>query len=141
MSILNRIKPDLALKSLLLGRVVSDTGTLEVYEKHETPNLGLSADFIQIFQNGGMVSLTNPPGRFRGDLALLVYIATDADGTANRIKADRLLGAVEDLIQRKGTDYEGIHYVFEVSSEPITPLTTDTTTGQSYTTLNVEWHN
>lgn len=129
------IAADDALKALLTGKVFANTTELKVYGQNEQPNTELGTDYIRIMYNGNIRSLTNPIGVFEGNLALSVYSESNTDGTAKKNRMKLLLAQVEELINNKS--YES--YTFKLSTTPITPVTTDTTIGYAFTTLNVEW--
>jgi hypothetical protein len=136
MAKLSEIEADLALKSLLTGKIATDKDVLKVYGQYEQPNSGLDDDFIRIYYNGNIRSRTYPIGVFDGNLALQLFCKCNNDGTAKRNRIRRLLAEVETYVDRKRNQ----GYTFKLSATPITPVTVDTTTGYSTTTLNIEWH-
>lgn len=136
MSALSEIKADLALKSLLEGKVIIGKTVLPVYEQGKQPSMGLSSDFIRIYYNGNPKALVKPIGCFSGDLAVALYSKANVkDGTAKRDRMTMIVAQIEELVNEKVCD----GYYFELTPTPITPITVNDTTGYGLTTLNVEW--
>lgn len=136
MSLLSEIKADLALKSLLDGNLTIGETVLPVYGQCEQPSTGLANDFISIYYNGNPTSLTRPLGCFSGNLAVAFYCKANVkDGTAKRNRMKLVVAQIEKLVDEKVCD----GYYFELSPNPITPITINDTTGYGLTTLNVEW--
>lgn len=136
MGILANITADLALKGLLKDSVAIGNTILDVYAQYEQPSTGLASDFIRIYYNGTPTSLTRPLGCMSGNLAVALYSKANVkDGTAKRKRMQAIVSQIEELVNEK--ENEG--YFFELSSQPITPITVNSTTGYGLTTLNVEW--
>lgn len=142
MSTLASLTPDTALKALLNGNVSVQTSAtasyiLKVYGQGERPNTDLDDEFIEIYNNGVVQSLTRPYGLFTGNLALVIYIRANSDNTAKKNRTRQVLEQVEALVSCKTQD----GYFFEFTLDNvITPTTTDISTGYATTVLNIEWH-
>lgn len=130
------LAPDMALKELLDGNVVSDKGIVEIFAHASMPNDVSKDDFISLQRNGIVTSETEPMGVFKGNVALTIYCRLYSDNTANVIKSQRLAKMCETLVNRK----IGGEYFFKLdATNPITPTTGNATSGYSITTLNVAW--
>lgn len=139
---LAELTPDTALKTLLDGNVSVQTSetesyALKVYGQDERPNMNLDDEFIEIYSNGVIQSLTKPHGVYRGNLALVVYVRANSDGTAKKNRTRQVLEQVEQLVSDKSQG--GFFFEFDASNV-ITPTTTSQTTGYATTVLNISWH-
>lgn len=136
------LTPDIAMKSLLSGKVQSQSAKgitiLDVYAQNERPNADLDNEFIEIYLNGNIRSFTTPPDLFLGNLALAIYVKTNSDGTMNNVRLSSILRQVETLVSNKAAN--GFFFTFEPSNV-ITPPNTDLSTGYATTVLNVNWRN
>lgn len=134
------LTPDVALKTLLSGKVTVDADAKEVkvYAQGEQPNVGVADDYITVLYNGVITSWTKPIGYFSGNLALSVNSKLNSNRT---IKLNRLRKLVEQccllIIDKKTAD----GFFFEIThANVITPPTPNDTTGYATTTINVAWH-
>lgn len=110
---------------------------IRCYGDNERPNRKLGDEFIEIRVNGNIQSQTEPIGLFSGNLMMIVWCKTMADGRVKKNIVSQILTQAEQLI--KGVSMQG--YFFDISSDSvITPTTTNLTTGYSTTIINVEWH-
>lgn len=142
MSNLADLNPDVALASLLDGKVTVQTSATEshairAYGDEERPNKGVGNEFIDIEWNGAARSLTHPLGLYCGNLLLTIWCKAQPDGRAKKKLVRQIVSQVETLVNGKTAD--GFHFTFD-PSQVITPTTTNLTTGYSTTILNVEWH-
>lgn len=142
MSALADITPDVVLAALLDKVVIVKTSETEshsirAYADEEKPNVGLGDEFIEVDWNGSARSLTKPIGVFRGNLALSIYVKTQADGRAKKKIVKQIVAQTAELVNGKTS--QGFFFEFD-PSQVITPTTANITTGYSTTILNVEWH-
>lgn len=138
---LSDLTPDTALAALLDGRIVVQTSATtsrvaKVYAQAEQPQTGLADEFISVFYNGVVRSLTKPIGIFRGNLALTLYCKSNSDGTAKRKRIASMVERCVELVNGKTSQ----GFFFELDpANVITPTTVNLTTGYSTTILNVKW--
>lgn len=139
---LSELTPDTALAALLDGKVTVQTSatksrTVKAYAQAEQPQTGLGEEFMSVFYNGTVRSLTRPLGLFRGNLALTLYCKSNSDGTA---KKKRIASMVEQCVELvNGKVSQGFFFELDPSNV-ITPTTVNLTNGYATTVLNVEWH-
>lgn len=136
---LSDIAADEALETLLTGKVFANKTELKVYGQYEMPNQGIGTDYIRIYYNGSATSVTKPKSVFTGNLALTIASTSNTDGTAKKNRMKLLVAQVEELINKKTVDYNGLRYYFELTTTPITPITVNTTTGYATTVLNIAY--
>ncbi len=136
---LSELNPDIALKSLLDGKVKvgPDARILEVYAQGMQPNSGVGTDFITILYNGAVSSWTNPIGEFEGNLALMITCRMNSNGTIKQPHMSRIVAQCVELVDRKSS--QGFFFKLDPTNV-ITPPTPDYTTGYATTALNVAWH-
>lgn len=138
---LSDLTPDMALAALLDGRVVVQTSATasrvaKVYAQAEQPQTGLADEFISVFYNGVVRSLTKPIGIFRGNLALTLYCKSNSDGTAKRKRIASMIAQTVELVTEKTSQ----GFFFELDPANVTtPTTVNLTNGYATTVLNVEW--
>lgn len=138
----SEIRPDIALKKLLEGKIIlqrseTEFADIKVYAQGERPNDGLDTEFIETLINGLVRSVTKPLGFLKGSLALAVYVKAYDDGSVFQYRVDQLLKLIEEKVSNSTS--EG--YYFEVNPDNIvTPTTVNVSTGYSTTILNIEWH-
>lgn len=138
---LSELTPDTALAALLDGKVevqISATASrmVKVYAQAEQPQTGLADEFISVFYNGTVRSITKPIGIFRGNIALTLYCKSNSDGTAKRKRIASMIAQVVELVNSKVAD----SFFFELDpANVITPTTVNLTNGYATTVLNVEW--
>ena len=138
----SEIRPDLALKRLLEGKIIlqkseTEFADVKVYAQGERPNDGLDSEFVEIQLNGSKRSVTKPMGLLRGGIALAVYVKAYDDGSVFQYRVDALLKLIEEKVSLSGFG----NYFFEINpNNIITPTTVNVTTGYSTTILNIEWH-
>lgn len=142
MSTIANLNPDVALATLLDGKVsvqtsATESHTIRAYADEERPNKNLADEFIDVEWNGGARSLTNPIGLFRGNIALVIWCKAQTDGRAKKKLVKQIVAQVATLIGGKTS--QGFFFEFNPDNV-ITPTTTNLTTGYSTTILNVEWH-
>ena len=130
------LMPDVALKALLEGRVKVGARALKVYAQGEQPNTGAEEVYITVLYNGVIASLTNPPGMFKGNLALSIHCRLNSDRTIKLPLMRRLVGRCVELADRRGS--QGLFFRLDPTNV-ITPPTPNDTTGYATTTLNVAW--
>lgn len=136
-----QLAPDTALKELLDGQVYVQTSAtkgyiLKTYGQDERPNIGLDNEFIEIYNNGIVQSMTKPLGMFKGNLALVVYVRANSNMTAKKDRTMQILSQVEKLVSNKKSG----DYFFEFNpTNVITPTTTNLTTGYATTVFNISW--
>lgn len=138
---LSDLTPDIALAALLDGKVevhISETKKLAVkaYVQAEQPQTGLDDEFISVFYNGTVRSITQPIGVFRGNLALTLYCKSNSDGTAKRKRIASMIEQVVELVNEKTSR----GFFFELNpTNVITPTTVNLTNGYAITILNMDW--
>ena len=136
---LSELNPDIALKSLLDGKVKvgSDARVLEVYAQGMQPNSGVGTDFITILYNGTVSSWTKPIGQFDGNLALMITCKMNSNGTIKQPYMSKIVAQCVELVNRKRS--QGFFFSLD-KDNVITPPTPNYTTGYATTALNVAWH-
>ena len=138
----SEIKPDIALKKLLEGKIIlqrseTEFADIKVYAQGERPNDGLDTEFIEILINGLIRSVTKPLGFLKGSIALAVYVKSYDDGSVFQYRVDKLLKLIEEKVSNNISE----NYLFEINpNNIITPTTVNVSTGYSTTILNIEWH-
>lgn len=138
---LSDLTPDMALAALLDGKVVvqisaTNSRKLRAYAQAEQPQTGLDDEFISIFYNGTVRSITRPIGVFRGNLALTLYCKSNSDGTAKRKRIASMIDQATNLVN--GMTSQGFFFESDPANV-ITPTTVNLTNGYATTVLNVEW--
>lgn len=138
---LSDLTPDIALAALLDGKVAVQTSatasrTVKVYAQAEQPQTGLADEFISIFYNGTVRSITKPIGIFRGNIALTLYCKSNSDGTAKKKRIASMVERCVELVNSKTSQ----DFFFSLDpTNVITPTTVNLTNGYATTVLNVEW--
>lgn len=133
--------PDMALAALLDGKVevsISETESrkIKAYGQAKQPQTGLNDEFISVFYNGSVRSITQPIGVFRGNLALTLYCKSNSDGTAKHKRIASMIAQTVELVNSKVAD----GFFFELDpSNVITPTTVNLTNGYATTVLNLKW--
>lgn len=135
------ILPELELKGMLEHNVVVEyTDTAEcvaVYRQGERPNTDVPDNFIEIYQNGVIRSVTTGFGVLEGVLAVAIYCKSNSDGTVKLNRMYSMLKQVKDAV----ADKAGEKYFFSVSRDNImTAPTANSSSGYSMMMLNIEWH-
>lgn len=135
------LNPDIVLAKMFDGKVEVQTSATEAHEIRcyadgKQPNKGLADEFLNVLWNGSAKARTFPPGCFKGDLALSIYCKTQTDGTAKTQRIRQILRQCQLIAS--GTVKDGFYFSVD-PSQVITPTTTNTTTGYSRTTVNVQW--
>lgn len=139
---LSELTPDMVLATLLDGKVEVQTSAtkksaIKVYAQAEQPQNGLGNEFISVFYNGTVRSITRPLGVFRGNLALTLYCKSNSDGTAKRKRIASMIEQAVEFVNGKTSH----GFFFELNpASVITPTTVNLTNGYATTVLNVEWH-
>lgn len=133
---LSELTPDKTLATLLDKQILVEDKPIRAYADAERPNDNLGTEFLEIYYNGNIQSLTRPIGHYKGNLALAIYSLANSDSTANKICMRRILEQVETLVD--GVSADGIF--FELSATPITPVTVNPQSGYGMMVLNIEWH-
>lgn len=139
---ISELTPDMALAALLDGKVEVQTSetkksVVKSYAQAEQPQTGLDDEFISIFYNGTVRSITHPIGVFRGNLALTIYCKSNSDGTAKRKRIASMIEQTVKLVNCKTA--QGFFFKLNPANI-ITPTTVNLTNGYATTVLNVEWH-
>ena len=139
---LSELTPDTALAALLDGNVEVQTSEkssrkVRTYAQAEQPQTGLADEFISVFYNGTVRSLTRPLGIFRGNLAITLYCKSNSDGTAKKKRIASMIEQCEFLVN--GTSLFGFYFELDPSNV-ITPTTVNLTNGYAITVLNVKWN-
>ena len=138
----SEIRPDIALKKLLEGKIIlqrseTEFADIKVYAQGERPNDRLDTEFVEILINGIVRSVTKPLGFLKGNLALAVYVKTYDDGSVFQYRLDHILKLIEERVSNIASE----DYFFEINPDNIiTPTTINVSTGYSTTILNIEWH-
>lgn len=137
------LAPDRAL-AIFLNRQVklqnseTDKVSVVVYAGNERPNVDLSDEFVEVYVNGLIQSITKPYSYFKGALAVAIYSKLNSDGSVAHARIKNMVQQLETLINSKRT-YED--YVFEFNPDNIITTTTpNISTGYATTILNVVWH-
>lgn len=141
MSNIEKLEADVTLASVLDKNVVVSISTtqkrvLPVYSANKRPNNGLADEYIEIYPNGVISSLTEPIGIFSGNLAVAISVALQTDQTAKTQRIREIIEQCEAIINCKA--YDGFFFKFDPSNV-ITPTTPNLTSGYSTTTINVKW--
>lgn len=133
---LSELTPDKTLATLLDKQVLVEGKPIRAYAAAQRPNDYLNDDFLEVLYNGNIRSITRPIGHYEGNLALAINSLSNSDNTAKKDRMYRILEQVEKLVN--GIVADGIY--FELSANPITPITINTQTGYGYMALNIQWH-
>lgn len=136
---LGELTPDIALKALLDGNIIGgNSAAVKVYAQGRRPNRGLDREYIELYNNGVIRSLTEPIGVFAGTLAVGIYCeANAADGTAKTA----LIADIASQVQARCDNKKSGKFFFSLSTYNIvTPATTDLSTGYTAMVINVDWH-
>lgn len=133
---LSALAPDITLATLLDKRVMVEDKPIRAYAAAERPNDNLGDDFLEAYYNGNIESITRPIGHYKGNIALAIYSLANSDSTAKKNRMRRILEQIETLVD--GLSADGIF--FELSANPITPITINEQTGYGYMVLNIQWH-
>lgn len=136
---LGELTPDIAMKALLDGNIIGgNSAAVKVYAQGRRPNRGLDREYIELYNNGVIRSLTEPIGVFAGTLAVGIYCeANAADGTAKTA----LIAEMANQVQARCDNKESGKFFFSLSTYNIvTPATTDLSTGYTAMVINVDWH-
>lgn len=165
---LSSLAPDEALAATLDLKIevqtsATNSNAIKAYANASRPNASLGDEFIELFYNGIVQSVTRPREMFKGNLALTIYCKANSDGTAKHKRIASIMEQVEQLISGKtsesgGTSESGVasrggasrgsalsggvigDYFFDYpANNIITPTTVNPTTGYSVTTINIEW--
>lgn len=132
----SELNVDIELKSLLVGHISTDSTPVPVYAAGETPTTGLPDDFVEIFYNGYVDSISENRVVARGAMAVSMSNRLFEDGSVKTNRVKKLLEQVEQLVDKVSST----HYFFKLSPDGfITPTTANQTNGYSTTILNVEW--
>lgn len=154
---LSSLAPDEALAATLDLKIevqtsATNSNAIKAYANASRPNASLGDEFIELFYNGIVQSVTRPREMFKGNLALTIYCKANSDGTAKHKRIASIMEQVEQLISGK-TSKSGVSsrggalsggvigdYFFGYpANNIITPTTVNPTTGYSVTTINIEW--
>ena len=142
MNKVSSLAPDKALASLIEDEIsveisAEDSRIVPIYRQGSHPSTETPDEFIEVLHNGVIRAMTQPLGLFRGNLAVVVYCKTFANGTAKFARIESMMTQIESLVDGKESD----KIYFEVDSDNlITPVTYDAETGYSIVILNIEWH-
>lgn len=132
----SELNVDIEMKALLSGNVVAETTPVPVYASGETPTTGVPDDFIEIYYNGYVNSVSENRVVAKGAMAVAMSNRLFEDGSVKTNRVKKLLQQFEDLVDGVSTE----HYFFKLSPDGfITPTTANQTSGYSTTILNVEW--
>lgn len=136
------IEPDAALAEVLNDNVIVDTSgnakrTVRAYPSRMHPNTDLPHEYIIVYPNGVIQSVTKPIGLYRGNLAVAIYVETQSNGTIKQHRIRQIIEQCEAMVNEQS--YGGFHYELDPANV-ITPTTTNISTGYSTTILNVSWH-
>lgn len=137
------LAPDRALAAFLNGQVKLQDSETEavsviVYAGNERPNVDLSDEFIEVYINGLIQSITKPYNYFKGAVAVAIYSKLNSDGSVTQSRISNMVQQLESLINSKRS-YED--YVFEFNPDNIITTTTpNISTGYATTILNIVWH-
>lgn len=134
------LTPDMALKALLKGNVTvdADAKAVEVYAQGEMPNVGIGEDYISLYNNGIIRSITEPFGMYKGNIALSVNCKLYANRAINLVRIRRIVAQCESVINERKPS-QGFFFRFDPTNV-ITPPTQNDTTGYAAMVLNVAWH-
>lgn len=137
---LAELTPDMALKALLKGKVTvdEDAKAVVIYAQGEMPNKGVGEDYISLYNNGVIRSLTEPLGYCEGNIALSVNCKLYSDRTFNLVRLRKIVAQCEAVINERKPS-QGFFFRFDPANV-ITPPTANDTTGYAAMTLNVAWH-
>ena len=132
----SELNVDIEMKALLSGRISVDSVPVPVYAAGEKPTTGVPDDFIEIFYNGYLNSISENRVIVKGAMAVVMSNRLFEDGSVKTNRVKKLLQQFEDCIDGVSTT----HYFLKLSPDGfITPTTENQTTGYSTTILNVEW--
>lgn len=126
-------------KKVKVALSATKTEVLPVYGQGEMPNTGLEDGFILVANNGLVQNLTRPYGLFRGNIAITVYVRSNADGTVKKKRVQSVIEQIDTLVNEKVSEDGSYFYRFAANSI-ITPWTVNASNGYSMTVLKVEWH-
>jgi len=131
------LHPDAELKELLEGNVLVGTDPIAVYSDWERPTNGLPSDFIVIFINGDIETVSKKPQYAQGYMILSLYCKMNDDGSIKANRVTKILTQFDALLDHVTTE----NYYFEYESPRfITPTTPNQSSGYSVTSLNLKWH-
>lgn len=138
----SKIRPDLALKSILDKQIVlqksaTESVAIKTYAQGEKPNTELDDEFIEIQFNGAIRSKTKPIGVLSGSLIVAIYVKSYEDGSVFQYRVDSILEQLEQKVS--GLTVDGFFFSLNLDNI-ITPTTVNITSGYSATILNVKWH-
>lgn len=138
----SKIRPDLALKSILDKQIVlqksaTESVAIKTYAQGEKPNTELDDEFIEIQFNGAIRSKTKPIGVLSGSLIVAIYVKSYEDGSVFQYRVDSILEQLEQKVS--GLTVGGFFFSLNLDNI-ITPTTVNITSGYSATILNVKWH-
>ena len=138
----SKIRPDLALKSILdkqilLQKSATESVEIKTYAQGEKPNTELDDEFIEIQFNGSIRSKTKPIGVLSGNLIVAIYVKSYEDGSVFQYRVDSILEQLEQKVS--GLTVDGFFFSLNLDNI-ITPTTVNITSGYSATILNVKWH-
>lgn len=132
----SELNVDIELQSLLAGNISVDTTPVPVYAAGEKPTTGVPDDFIEIFYNGYVNSVSENRVIVKGAMAVAMSNRLFEDGSIKTNRVKKLLHQFETLVDKVSTT----HYFFKLTPDGfITPTTANQTSGYSTTILNVEW--
>lgn len=107
-----------------------------MYADGEIPTTNVPDDFIEIFYNGNVDSITENRSIGRGYIAIALSCRLFEDGSVKNNRVRKILEQFEDRVDRVKSE----HYFFKLTADGfITPTTADQASGYSTTILNVEW--
>lgn len=138
--ILADLQPDVALKTLLDGKVQAKDKhgkmvTLKVFADGEHGNKDADDEYIEILYNGNPDDMTTDRTLWQGNLAVYLRCKMQNDTKVKVSRMRLILAQIEPLIHRKHSD----GYFFKFAPNPITPPQRDYSTGYAYTVYNVAW--
>lgn len=132
----SELNVDIELKSLLTGHISVGSTSVPVFAAGETPTTGVPDDYIEIFYNGYVDSISENRVVARGAMAVSMSNRLFEDGSVKTNRVKKLLEQFEQLVDKVSST----HYFFKLSPDGfITPTTANQTNGYSTTILNVEW--
>ena len=99
----SKIRPDLALKSILDKQIVlqksaTESVAIKTYAQGEKPNTELDDEFIEIQFNGAIRSKTKPIGVLSGNLIVAIYVKSYEDGSVFQYRVDSILEQLEQKV-------------------------------------------
>lgn len=136
------LNPDVALADVINDNVVIDDTaakkrTVKAFSAHMQPNTDLPHEYISVYQNGIIESVTKPIGVYKGNLALAIFVETQSNGTIKFNRIHQIMEQLEAMVNEQ--TYGGFFYEFDPANV-ITPTTTNISTGYSTTIINATWH-